>query len=202
MFHLQETARAALLKSQILRVKYIATITTQQEIFLLLRPGNATPITYTYDSSHFFLTAVDPRGNPEASTTYHADGRLASMTDAVGDTYRYDYDLAENKTIVTNPDGGVVTVQNDAKGLLLLRIDPLDHTTRFTYDSNRNKLTETNALQQTTNYTYDARGNTASLTDPAGNIQSWTYNQFGFRSPLPISLARCKRSSSMPTQIQ
>ena len=105
-------------------------------------PGITTPITYTYDSSHFFLTAVDPRGNTEASTTYHADGRLASMTDAVGDTYRYDYNLAENKTIVTNPDGGVVTVQKDARGLILSRIDPLGHTTSFTYDSNRNKLTE------------------------------------------------------------
>ena len=147
-------------------------------------PDISTPVTYTYDSNHFFLTAVDPRGNTEAATTYHADGRLASMTDAVGNTFRYDYDVAANKTMLTNPDGGVVTVQKDSRGLVLSQTDPLGHTTSNTYDGNRNKLTETNALQQTTNFTYDSRGNTSSVKDPGGNTQSWSYNQFG----VPITL--------------
>lgn len=148
-------------------------------------PSNTTPITYTYDASHFFLSSTDPRGNSEAITTYHPDGRLASITNAVGNTTRYDYDLAANKTIVTNPDGGVVTRQFDANGLLLSETDPLNHTKTYTYDSNRNKLTETNALQQTTNYTYDTQGNLLSFTDPGGKTIRWTYNQFGF--PITIT---------------
>jgi RHS repeat-associated protein len=142
-------------------------------------PGNNTPITYTYDASHFFLSSTDSRGNPEATTTYHPDGRLASITDAVGNTTRYDYDLAQNKTSVTNPDGGIVTLTYSTSGLLLSQIDPLNHTTSYAYDGNRNKLTETNALQQTTTSTYDTRGNLASVTDPAGKTIRWTYNQFG-----------------------
>ena len=142
-------------------------------------PGNTTPITYTYDASHFFLSSTDSRGNPEATTTYHPDGRLASIRDAVGNTTRYDYDLTQNKTIVTNPDAGIVTLTYNAAGLLLSQTDPLNHTTSYTYDGNRNKLTETNALQQTTTYTYDTRGNMSSVTDPAGKIMRWTYNQFG-----------------------
>src|SRR6185369_10734329 len=148
-------------------------------------PSNTTPITYTYDASHFFLSSTDPRGNPEATTTYHPDGRLASITNAVGNTTRYDYDLAANKTIVTNPDGGVVTRKFDANGLLLSETDPLNHTKTYTYDSNRNKLTETNALQQTANYTYDTQGNLLSFTDPGNKTIRWTYNQFGF--PITIT---------------
>src|SRR5215213_2091676 len=145
----------------------------------LALPGNTTAITYTYDTSHFFLSSTDPRGNPETITTYHPDGRLASIKDAVGNTTRYDYDIAANKTIITNPDGGVVTRKYDANGLLLSETDPLNHTTYYTYDSNRNKLTETNSLQQTTSYTYDTRGNLLSFTDPGVKTARWTYNQFG-----------------------
>jgi RHS repeat-associated protein len=141
-------------------------------------PGNTTPITNTYDTSHFFLSSTDPRGNPEAVTTYHPDGRLASITDAVGNITRYDYNLAENKTIITNPDGGVVTRKYDANGLLLSETDPLNHTRTYTYDSNRNKLTDTNALQQTSSYTYDTRGNLLTFTDPGLKTVRFTYNEF------------------------
>ena len=142
-------------------------------------PGTTTPITSTYDASHFFLSSTDPRGNAEAVTTYHPDGRLASITDAVGNITRYDYDLAQNKTIITNPDGGIVTRKFDANGLLLSEIDPLNHTRTYTYDSNRNRLTDTNALQQTSNYTYDTHGNLLTFTDPGGKTIRFTYNEFG-----------------------
>jgi len=141
-------------------------------------PGIATPVTYTYDTGHFFLSAIDSRGNTEA-LTYHPDGRLASITDAVGNTTSFAYNLAENKTITTYPDAGVTTTKYDASGLVLSETDALNHTTTYTYDSNRNKLTETNALQQTTSQTYDAKGNVTSVTDPAGKILRWTYNQYG-----------------------
>jgi RHS repeat-associated protein len=142
-------------------------------------PGMSTPISYTYAAGHFFRNSTDPRGNTEASSTYHADGRLASLTDALGNTTRYDYDLAENKTTLTYPDGGVATFKYAANGLLLSETDPLNHTTTYTYDGKRNKLTETNALQQTTTHTYDAGGNLASTTDPAGKTLRWTYNSYG-----------------------
>ncbi len=142
-------------------------------------PGLSTPITYTYDAGHLFLSSVDPRGHTETTTTYHPDGRLASTTDSVGNTTSYDYNLAENKTIVTYPDAGVVTTTYNASGLVLSESDALNHITAYTYDANRNKLTETNALGQTTSNTYDTKGNLTSVTDPGGKILRWTYNQFG-----------------------
>jgi RHS repeat-associated protein len=142
-------------------------------------PGVSTPVSYTYEPGHYFRSSTDPRGNTEASSTYYVDGRLASFTDAVGNTTSYDYDLAANKTLITYPDGGVATFEYDASGLLLSETDPLNHSTTYTYDSNRNKLTETNALGQTTSHTYDANGNLTSTTDPAGRMLRWTYNPYG-----------------------
>jgi RHS repeat-associated protein/uncharacterized repeat protein (TIGR01451 family) len=142
-------------------------------------PEVSTPVSYTYDPGHFFRSSTDSRGNAEASSTYYTDGRLASITDAIGNTTRYSYALAENKTTVTYSDGGISTFKYDASGLLLSETDPLNHTTTYTYDGNRNKLTETNALGQITTHTYDALGNLTSTTDPAGKTRRWTYNQYG-----------------------
>jgi len=153
-------------------------------------PGITTPARYTYDSSHFFLTSVDPRGNTESATTYHPDGRLASVTDAVGNITRYDYDLAQNITIVTNPDGGVVKIKYDSRGLPLSETNALNQTTTYTYDANRNKLTETNALQQTTTLAYDTKGNVTTITDPVGRVMRWSYNQFGIPTTTTDQLGR------------
>jgi RHS repeat-associated protein len=142
-------------------------------------PGVSTPVSYTYEAGHYYSSSTDARGNEQVSSTYHPDGRLASVTDAVGDTTSYTYALAENKTTVTYPDGGVATFIHAANGLLLSKTDPLNHKTTYTYDANRNKLTETNALLQTTTHTYDSRGNLTSTTDPAGKTERWTYNQYG-----------------------
>jgi RHS repeat-associated protein len=142
-------------------------------------PDVPAPITYTYDPSHLHLSTVNPLGHREQLTTYHPDGRLASTTDALGNTFRFDYDLATNTHSVTNPDGGVVVSRYDNNGLLLSRKDGLGRTTAYTYDANRNKLTETNPLGQTTTYTYDANGHETSVTDHSGRATRKTYNQYG-----------------------
>lgn len=141
-------------------------------------PGILTPVAYTYDANHLFLSARDPRGNTEQTATYYADGRLASATDAVGNTTRYEYDLAARTTRQINPDGGIEIERYDATGLLLSETNATGHTTTYTYDANRNKLSETNALNQTMRYTYDASGNITSITDPQGRVIRATYNQF------------------------
>ncbi|MET0625293.1 MAG: VWA domain-containing protein [Pyrinomonadaceae bacterium] len=142
-------------------------------------PGVTTPATYTYDPTHLFLTGKDPRGNVEQAATYHADGRLASATDAAGNTTRYEYDVALGVTRQINPDGGFELAQTDASGLLLSQTNALGQTTRFTYDANRNKLTETDALGQTTRFTYDSSGNMTSVVNPQGRTIRGSYNQYG-----------------------
>lgn len=142
-------------------------------------PETSTPVTYGYNSDHLLLTATDARGNPEATTAYYPDGRLQSITDALNQTTSYVYNLTNNTTTITNPDGGVETEQRDANGLLLSRTDPLNHTTTYTYDANRNKISKLNALNQPTTYTYDANGNQTSVTDALGRTSRATYSNVG-----------------------
>ncbi len=142
-------------------------------------PGIATPIRYTYDPGHRYLTSTDPRGNVAVTTTYTADGRMESMTDAVGNTTRYAYNLAENTTTTTNPDGGVVVERFNASGLPVRITDPLGNVTEYEYDASLNVITEKNALGQITRYTYDEGGNQTSITDPGGRVSRTTYNEFG-----------------------
>jgi YD repeat-containing protein len=69
-------------------------------------PGIADPVQYRYAAGHRITTIIDARGNQAAQASYDADGRLASETDAVGNTTGYAYDRATGTTTVTNPDGG------------------------------------------------------------------------------------------------
>jgi len=143
-------------------------------------PDTATPLRYEYDAGHLFRKGFDARGNPEASTTYFANGRLQSITDAMGKTTSYSYDLVNNITTITHPDNTGSTIQQfDSRGLLLNEKDPLNRTTSYTYDANRNKRTETDALNKTTTYDYDANGHIKSVTDPLNRTISYTNNQFG-----------------------
>ena len=143
-------------------------------------PDTETPLRYEYASGHFFLKGTDARGNTEATTTYYADGRLQSVTDAIGKTTGYTYDLATNTTTVTHPDNTGTTIERyDAHGMVLSTTDPLGRTTSYTYDANHNKRTEIDALGKTTTYDYDANGHLKSVTDPLNKTRLFTNNEFG-----------------------
>ena len=159
--------------------------------------------------AHYYASGTDFRCNPLPTTTYYdrrdADGnsslgKLASVTDAIGNTTSYAYNLSTTSTIngVEVPNTGVTTVTYppdangnigtatmvyDSNGDLLSSTDPLGHTTTNTYDANHNLLSTTDPLGHTTSYTYDANGNKTSPTYPATatstNTTSTTnYNQF------------------------
>jgi RHS repeat-associated protein len=142
-------------------------------------PGITTPITYDYDSSHFFLGGTDSRGNRAVTTEYYPDGRLMSVTDAMSNTTSFVYDLPNNITTVTNPDGGTETMRYDPYGMLLSRVDPLGHTTTFTYDARHNQTSSTDPLDNTTTLTYDPDGNVTSVTDPLSNTITAEYHRYG-----------------------
>ena len=90
----------------------------------------------------------------ETAYAYDADGRLISMTDALGNVTGFEYDSRDRVIKVT-----------DAKG----------NATTFTYDLAGNVKSETNAKGVVTSYTYDANGNLTSMTDAAGTV-TYTYD--------------------------
>jgi RHS repeat-associated protein len=152
-------------------------------------PGVEEPVKYTYNADHHFLGVEDPRGFVAATATYYPDGRLQSDTDALGNTYWYEYDLDAHTTTVTNPDGGKITDMHDAHGNLLSHTDPLSRTTTYAYDGNHNMLSYTNGAGETAHFTYDSRGSVSSSTNPAGEtVMMITYNEYGGPTSLTDAL--------------
>ncbi len=124
-------------------------------------PGDVTSMkdpdlhtwTYTYDSYGDQQTVKDPLGNI-STTCYNADGwKTATYTPLAGaitcanppptNSYRtlYTYTLSGGGT---DEFGDVQTIT-----------DPLGHTTKYTYDADRNVVTETDGDSNTTTYVYD-----------------------------------------------
>jgi RHS repeat-associated protein len=162
-------------------------------------PNTSQPSTYTYAANHYYLSGTDFRANPLPVTTYYGatdtdpnglplNGRLQSVTDSLGETTSYAYNLATNSTTVTYPPDaggnvGTATMVYDSYGMLLSSTDPLGHTTTNVYDANHNLVSVTDPLQHITTYTYDQNGNKTSSTYPATgtstNTTSYTqYNQY------------------------
>jgi RHS repeat-associated protein len=162
-------------------------------------PSISQASTYTYDTHHRYLSGTDFRGNSLPTTAYYGssdtdtnglplNGRLKSVTDALGETTSYAYDLSTNTTTITYPpdangNAGTATMVYDTLGDLLISTDPLGHTTTNAYDANRNLLSTTDPLGHVTRYTYDANGNKTSTAYPAtgtstNTTSSTTYNQY------------------------
>jgi len=162
-------------------------------------PNTPQPSTYTYDSTHFYLSGTDFRGNPLPSTTYFGStdadahgnslsGKLESVTDALGEKTSYSYDLTTNTTTITYPaDGGgnvgTAAMVYDTMGDLLSSTDPMGKITANTYDASQNLLSTTDPLLHKTCYTYDGNGNRTSISYPGQNTCTATgsvtsYNQY------------------------
>lgn len=138
---------------------------------------------YTYDASAFMLTKTDPRGNT-TSYTYDSQHRVSTSTDPVGMNKTMNYPAALSgdlgTTTVVEKDGGVWTYEYDtALGVLTAKTDPQANSITYTYDDNKNPISETHPDGGTVSYTYDDDRNVMSVTDPMGNVTSYTYNEFG-----------------------
>lgn len=143
-------------------------------------PNGATT-NYAYDSYGQLASEIDPMGN-KTSYTYTCTPAAAGCRSNIGWTY----------SMVT-PRGNASTpslftwkyaYKND-DGDLLSAMDPLGHTTKYTYDSDNNVATVTDPNLNLTQYAYNgdnqptittrADGSRAKITyDDDGNVQDQT----------------------------
>jgi len=143
-------------------------------------PDLDTDVMYAYYEGHYILDIIDPRGNRAAKMTYTDDGRLETLTDALGNVTSYEYSLAINTTAIIHPDGGRESITYNDAGHVLQQIDPLGRITSYSYDENFNILTETNDRGETVTYSYNADGHRTSVTDANGTVLiTAQYNQYG-----------------------
>jgi RHS repeat-associated protein len=164
-----------------------------------LMPGSSTAISVTYDYYtstnliHLFRQANDPLNHRMVLSEYDASGRLITVTDALNNHTSYTYTLGTTPTtIVTNPDGGVVSTQTDSYGkptTEMVQVTPtFSRTTTSGYDPLHQLTSKTIAGQLTTNYSYDTGGHQTQLGTvlTAGKSLTTTtgYNAYG--GPLSI----------------
>ncbi len=146
--------------------------------------GNSYWVAYTYDGSSTrvaTLTQSDGTSMSMGYTSVDGDMRLTSLTDGLGRTTTYAYDVAQRKTTVTDPLGNATVYGYDAAGQLESIVTPSGSgvdttTTTFAYDAKGNVTSVTDALGRQTVFTYDAHGNQLSQEDAAGNRIERSYD--------------------------
>jgi len=86
---------------------------------------------------------VDANGG-EISYTYDQHSNIIAITDALGNTTRYEYDAFGNKVKETAPDGSSYSLQYDASNNLTQLTDQRGGVTRYEYDEHNRLVRQTN----------------------------------------------------------
>jgi RHS repeat-associated protein len=94
--------------------------------------GKTPTVKYVYDEDGHRTSMTDGTGT--TSYTYDQLGRLTEAKDGHGDTTKYEYDLANEQTKITYPNGKSIIRSYDEAGRLEKVTDWLEHTTKFQYD--------------------------------------------------------------------
>ncbi len=169
---------------------------------------------YGYNTPSHLMTSMRSPDNYSGtasavtSMTYDSAERVATQTDAAGNTTTFTYGpnggLATGQTLVTDPSGHK-TLDTYANGLLTSETkgygtanagttsytyDPVTlgvtsetdadgNLTTYSYDDHGNEISESNGLGYTTNYVYDASDNRIETIDPNGVATVNQYDQSG-----------------------
>jgi RHS repeat-associated protein len=96
---------------------------------------------YEYDADGDRTQMIDGTGT--SKYTYDQLDRLTEAKDGHGNVSSYEYDLANEQTKTTYPNGKAVTRAFDNAGRLKSVTDWLEHTTKFGYDANSNQTSMT-----------------------------------------------------------
>lgn len=144
--------------------------------------------TVTYDTKGLVASIDGPRTDVSDITkyTYDAQGRLATVTDALGhvttysayDTYGNPGQVVDANGVVTlmtyTPEGWLATIVRDAGGT--------PATTSLTYDAAGNVTQTTDADGVVLHYTFDDASRLTDITDGAGNRIHYTLDAAGNRT--------------------
>jgi RHS repeat-associated protein len=158
--------------------------------------GNASVL--TYDDSGRLLAQQDATGHAE---TYTYDGtRLASVTDRLGRTTRFEYDAADHRIRQIDPLGGVTQYVYDGadrvvkltdamgnttvnhwmpNGMLAGATDSLGNSITYEYDADGNRTAVIDARRDTSRFEYDSNDRLIKFTNALGNSQTYTYDDAG-----------------------
>ncbi len=150
--------------------------------------SNQTQFFYATGHPHDIDHVIDPLGRTVAQVAYGTDGRVTTITDALGNTSTNADSISSLSATETLPGGGASSsVSYDNQGNPIGATDPVGNSAQATYQ-NGNLASQTqvvNGVNITSTYTYDSNGNVLTATDPSGNMTQVAYNAFG--QPLTVT---------------
>jgi RHS repeat-associated protein len=158
----------------------------------------AVTTTFNYDANHYLTDMTTPNGATSFTYQEYAWGtRLATVTDAEGNTTQYSISVDDEEVLLTDPEGYTTHYGYNYYGYTTYITDHLGNTTTYEYDANgnRNKIIDaggketsfvsdsngnvtsiTNHLDQTTTFVYDGDDNLTDVTDPLTRTYHFDYD--------------------------
>ncbi|MBI4600879.1 MAG: hypothetical protein HY721_02865 [Planctomycetes bacterium] len=137
---------------------------------------------YEYDPPYSNVVRITRPGVPEERITsfrYDPRGNLAEVTDAEGGIRAMVNDARGLAVAVTDPRGAVVTMEYNDAGQLTRRTTELPSTEWIEYGPRGTVIRRTDANDHTTTYEYDLLDRQVSLTDAEGYTARQVYDDAG-----------------------
>ncbi|MCG2710886.1 MAG: DUF6531 domain-containing protein, partial [Candidatus Omnitrophica bacterium] len=140
---------------------------------------------YEYDTRNRRVKTIGPLGNetifaysgtPECGGCGTAEN-ISSVTDALGNITRYEYDPVGRKILETDANNKSTEYEYDANGNMIREIDKLNHETVYTYDAANRLIAVSNHLAEKIEISYDENGNKTQVKDPEGNATFYQYDK-------------------------
>ncbi len=149
------------------------TMDDQGRLSQILDPVSSQALALTYD-----LGDLRSRNDNGRITTFQTDagGRIVAVVNPAGEQIRYQYDLNDRLTTITNPQGGITQLSFDALGNLQQVIDPKGATTGFGFDSRNRVASKSYPTTQVETFAYDGRNNLIQRIDRYGRTTTYGYD--------------------------
>ncbi len=132
-----------------------------------------TKMSYGYDADGKLLSVTNAVGT--VNVTYDNRGNLITMTDSMEGTTAYSYDSMNRVTEIVNAIGAKETYTYNARGLLETETDNAGEKTTYQYDAASRIILQKDDLG-TIKYSYDKNGNILTVSDKNGTITR-TYDE-------------------------
>jgi RHS repeat-associated protein len=137
------------------------------------------PITYEYDVDGDVVRMVVGHDRKVTTFSYAHTGpkRIRSVTDAAGNTRRYEAVATDSsRTRMVDPESNV-TVYQTMQGRTTEIVDPLGQALRYTFeDGDLTATQDRNGAKR--HFAYDWRGNLVRSTDRLGNATTYAYDNY------------------------
>jgi RHS repeat-associated protein len=141
--------------------------------------GKTSTVKYEYDADGNRTKMLD--GSGLSTYVYDQLDRLSEVINGHGDHTAYEYDLANEQTKITYPNGKAVTRTYDLAGRLHSVTDWLGHTSTFSYDADSNDAATTfptsTGEQDTSTYNEADQPTKALMKKGSKTVASLTYTR-------------------------